>query len=347
MHQWDRRARITRFGGVRLASSLTSLLSSPFDGFAWLWMSITWFLYVAALRLVYTSFGWQSILMWLAPATLYFALLRYDLYPALACLLALTDFKKEQWIRGSVWFGVCIAFKGYALFLLPPLLVFFVNRLGMKRACLLAVVVVAPFVLAHFIAYCLAGMHGVVAPYRYHLRRRLGVESMYAAVVFVGEALGLSASARQGFIGVCSQGAVPIALQVCSAVVAAAFRPRTFEELIHALLFAVVGFVSFAIFWSEQFILWIVAIACFSSRRFVLLATSVMCWVTIVEFPVLFDLWTQHQRAWQGVMYRREWQTVLAVTSALRLVIMTSAVPWGRRWNARESLGLCEGGGRD
>jgi len=335
------------FGGVRLASSLTPLLSSPFDGFAWLWMSITWFLYVVALRLVYTSLGRRSILIWLAPATLYFALLRYDLYPALACLLALMDFRKERWIRGAVWFGVCIAFKGYALFLLPPLFVFLVNRVGMKRACMLAMVALAPFVLGHLIVYRLAGMNGVVAPYRFHLRRRLTDESTYTAVVFVGEMLGLPANVRQGFIGVCSQGVIPIALQVCSAVAAAASRPRTFEELVHALLFAVVGFVSFAVFWSEQFILWIAAIACFSSRRVVLVATSVMCWVTILEFPVLFDLWTEHQREWQGVMYRREWQTVLAVTSVLRLVIMTSAVPWGRPRRARESLGLREEDGSD
>ena len=63
-----------------------------------------------------------AVLAWLAPSPIYFALFRFDLYPAVVTLMFLLAVRRTAYITGAIWLGVAVALKGYAMFLLPRLL---------------------------------------------------------------------------------------------------------------------------------------------------------------------------------------------------------------------------------
>src|SRR5262249_41224794 len=103
------------FAMVRLITSLFGGL----DAFVWRWAALAGVAYVMVLDTVMArASSWLATLAWLAPATIYFALLRYDIYPAAATLLALLAIRRDSYLAGAAWLGLAVALKGYALFLL-------------------------------------------------------------------------------------------------------------------------------------------------------------------------------------------------------------------------------------
>ena len=63
-------------------------------------------------------------------------------------------------------------------------------------------------------------------------------------------------------------------------------RPRSFEDLVNASLFAVLGFMSFSVFYSPQFVLWILPLVCFSGSRVMLIPAILFSWLTYLYFPI-------------------------------------------------------------
>jgi hypothetical protein len=90
------------------------------NGFYSLWILSAWFAYVYAVYRIAFGTTILAALAWLAPGPIYFALLRYDIYPALATLISLFAIRRAHYIRGAAWLGVAAALKGYALFFYPP-----------------------------------------------------------------------------------------------------------------------------------------------------------------------------------------------------------------------------------
>src|SRR5262249_21768521 len=78
-------------------------------------------------------------------------------------------------------------------------------------------------------------------------------------------------------------------LQIVCALAAGAMRPRSFEDLINAFLFALLGFVSFSAFYSPQYLLWILPLICFSSSIIMLISAVLLSWLTYL-FPVSYFL---------------------------------------------------------
>jgi hypothetical protein len=253
-----------------------------FTTFCMLWMAGALSIFAAAVYRIFKEAPSLAVLAWLAPAPIYFAVFRYDIYPALATLMAILAIRREAFYAGAIWFGVAIALKGYALFLIPAYCVFVLHRRNFISSVTVGVLAVAPMILALFATFLLAGSDGMLSSFKFHAYRLLNGESTYDAVNYLFEGSFIPNTPAVRFV---SQ-----LLQIGCALAAAAFRPKNFEQLILAFLFAVVGYISFSVFYSPQYVLWILPIACFSSSRAILILLVAFGWATYCYFPISYNI---------------------------------------------------------
>jgi hypothetical protein len=261
---------------------LSNLVSSGRHGFFALWIASTFFIYY--LCLVYgiaRGAATLVLLAWLAPAPIYFALYRYDLYPALAILISLFAIRRGAYIEAALWLGIASALKGYALFLLPAYCVFIIYQRGLATAIIVGALIVAPMILSLLATFVFAGWEGVIAPFKFHLVRTLNGETTYDAVNYLFNA---------PVTWINKAPWIAHSLQVAVALAAAAARPRQFEDLINSFLLAVLGFISFSVFYSPQYVLWVLPLVYFSSSRAMLITAILFSWLTYLYFPISFDL---------------------------------------------------------
>jgi hypothetical protein len=270
------------FGVVR---AIGAAFGDSLNSFVVVWVAICAAAYAWLLRSVWRDEARRDrlqLLMWLAPAPIYFALWRFDLFPAIATWLALRAASDERFRAGALWLGVAVAFKGYALFLLPAYASYVFARRGAREAITNLVIGGAPFAASLVVVFAFAGYHGVRMPFLFHSGRGLNGESTYDALAgLAGVTLPPS---LWGFVGATQW------LQLAVALGAAALRPKTFDELVRAMLIAVVGFVAFSAFHSPQWMLWVLPVAYFSTSRAILGLAVAYGWVTWLFFPVAFDL---------------------------------------------------------
>lgn len=259
---------------------LSSLAHPGEAAFAYVWLTVAGLVYAWAVSRVAAESSWLATLAWLAPGPIYFALLRFDVYPAVATLLALFAIRREAYIVGALWLGIAVALKGYALCMLPAFCVFIFYQRGLKAAFYCGAIVLAPMALSLIVASLFSGWEGASAPFQQQAARKFNWESTYDAFNYL---VGAQLEAKQMPL-------VPQALQLASGFIAALMRPRTFSDLVNALLFAVLGFMTFSTFYSPQFVLWILPLVCFSDSRLTLTSAIVMSWLTYLYFPIGFDL---------------------------------------------------------
>ena len=238
---------------------LAYLLHPGFYAFKGLWVASAWLVYLWCVYRIVKDIGIFVALAWLAPGPIYFALFRFDLYPAAATLMFLFAIRRTAYMEAAIWLGVAIAFKGYALFMLPTYCVFMVYQRGFTAAAKMGVVAVAPIILSLLVTLSFAGWEGVVAPFKLHAVRTLNDASTYDGINYLFGSPVISNGSAVRWIAQ--------SLQVGCALAAAAMRPRSFEDLVNASLFAVLGFMSFSVFYSPQFVLWILPLVCFSGSR--------------------------------------------------------------------------------
>lgn len=265
-----------------IARWLGNFIYPGFYGFYLVWMVLAGFVYLTLLTGVITRTRKHAVLAWLAPAPIYFALYRFDIYPAAATLMALFAIRRAAYFQGAAWLGVAIALKGYALVFLPAYFVFLVYQRGLATAIKAGVLAVAPTILSLIAIFSFAGWEGVLAPLKFHAVRTLNEASTYAAINYLFRRAVISAGANTKWVAYC--------LQIGCALVAAAMRPRTFEALVNTFLFAVLGFMTFSVFYSPQFILWILPLVCFTDSPIMLLSAICFSWLTYLYFPIARDL---------------------------------------------------------
>lgn len=266
------------FGFVRYLAEILHPLPSSFDSFSWLWMSLAWFIYVWTVYQA-TKISNRALWIWLAPAPLYFTLFRFDIYPALTTFLALLAIRQEKYIRGAFWLGLTIALKGYALFLVPSYLVFIYYKKGFRLALTILAICLTPLILYLITVFAYAGIDGIIQPYSFHLKRSTNLESTYDAIDYLLPlSLGKYLSRLSKW------------LQIATSLLPAVFKPKTFDDLVNAFLFSILGFISFSIFHSPQFVLWIIPIAIFSDFELLKIVAVVYSWVIFIYFPIIFNL---------------------------------------------------------
>jgi hypothetical protein len=311
------------FAACRVVSDFWRPLAAEDTSYALVWIWLAWLVYLAVAHDILTRLGWLALALWLAPGALFFAVFRYDIYPTATTWLALVALRDGRYARGALWVGVTIALKGYALFALPALLVFVMLNRGWGAALKAAVLAVAPFLVANLVVLSFAGFDGMLSPYQFHARRANYGECSLDALYYVMPFL-FSGPPRV-------TGALPGLLQLACAFLAAGMRPRTFDDLVRALLVAVLGFMSFSVFYSPQYCLWILPLACFSRQRSIQRLALAYGWLTFLYFPVYHVIAAQKltmaSAAAAGigvrlVMFRA---CVVAVT-LLRIVMMACAL---------------------
>lgn len=304
---------------IRVVSTRLVVFSDPFVNFSWWWMGF------AALGYGYAAGkfareGWLPLFVWLSPAALYFALFRFDLYPALASMMALLAIRDQRYVRGAAWLGLCIALKGYAAVVLPAFGVFLIYQVGFKKAAALSALAVAPMALSLGLVALYAGSEGVLMPFEFHAGRDYNEESIYVAVDTLLE------GRLKNFLDWMLEARLPFMLQAGFGLLAAALRPKTFEQFVHAFLIAVVGFVTASVFHSPQFALWIIVAAPFTKSRYLLALLAALSWFTYLYFPILFD-WVA--RPEHPAHLRGAFEASILVLVALKLLIILRRKPVG------------------
>lgn len=293
------------FAAVRGVSTLVSGVMSERAAFYWAWISTACCLYLGTLYTVVTRIGTRAVWLWLAPAPLYFGLYRFDLVPAVLTLYALLALRDGRDVRAMMWMGLALATKGYALFFLPSLFVYFHHRHGFVRAVLLAALAAAPWMLGHLLTYAFAGFDGVAMPYRYHAERPVTVESSLGALAYLIGWPGLTTAPVTPHLATL--------LLVLSSLIPAALRPQTFTQLVHALLFTTAGFMSASVFYSPQFVLWVLPMASLSASPWVRGLALAFAWTSYLHFPLLYRTALA--------------QPMFVVGAALRLALALTALP--------------------
>jgi len=309
------------FATVRV---LSDNLWGGLRGYIFVWSWAGWLVYLGMGHLIATRVSKAGLWIWLAPAPLLFAANRFDVYPAAATLLALLALRDGRMLAGALWLGISIALKGYALFLLPAFLIFVLFNRTWRTAFVAAGVSLAPWVLANLVVFSYAGWDGMLSPYRFHAQRTNVGEGTYDAFYYLFSFLFSEHPTISG--------SVPGLLQIICSLAAMALRPRSFDELVNAFLVALIGFMSFSVFYSPQYCLWVVPFACFSRSRSVWLQSVLFGWVTYLYFPA-FHVNGAHKitlattvSAGFGTMRLLVFRACVIAVTVLRFGIMMSAL---------------------
>lgn len=274
-----------------------------------LWVMSSFFVYLYVVYRITKDIKPVAALTWLGPSAIYFALLRYDVYPSLATLMFLFSVRRADFVKGAIWLGTAGALKGYALFVLPAYCVFMIYQRGPAAAIKVGMLAVVPIILALLATLSFSGWEGMIAPFKFHAERALNGETTYAAINYLFGAPVISDGSGARWVA--------RSLQVGSALAAAAMRPKSFSDLVNACLFSILGFMSFSAFYSPQYILWILPFACFSGSPAMLISTICFSWVTYLYFPISYDLQFTHPNLFKAV---------IVAVGVLRLFMMSLAI---------------------
>jgi len=299
------------FAAVRLVSGLVPL-GSDYDRFAWTWMLAGLALYLWTLHRLATRYPRPALLLWLTPSALHFSLYRFDVFAVVPALLAVEALAGGRLRRAALLLGLVTALKGYALFLLPAFLYHAWARRGAREAALAGAVYLAPFALGNLVTLAFSGTDGLLYAYRFHATRTFNGESTWDAAAY---ALGPAVRDAVGRVH-----GLPFALQALGALLALAFRPRTHEALMRAFLFATAVFTSASVFYSPQFVLWLVPFVAEWTTPLASWLVVAFSWVTFVYFPVAY-----FRRAHHPGLFR----AAVVLTAAVRTAVAVAA-PFAR-----------------
>lgn len=200
---------------------------------------------------------WILALSWLAPGILHFALLRFDIYPALATLGMMICLYRKRYRMAGLWIGLGIALKGYPIFLLPVILIYTQRQAGGRALVhfLLPALAIPSLSLLAILAF--AGFEGLLSPFQFHGHRDFNPDSTYTLLRHLLDAP-LHAS---------DMSPLPLVLQALCVVLPLFFRQEDFDELVSALTFTLVSIINFSVFYSPQFAIWLLPIAGLSRDR--------------------------------------------------------------------------------
>ena len=177
------------FGFVRFFSSKVRFLTSDFNNYSLIWIACASVAFVSLLsgaadkKAVPAS--WVPLLI-LAPATIYFSLSRYDIYPAVLSLWGLDYLRKRKWNFAALLFGLCIALKGYALIFIPSFFIFCWYQIGFGPAVIAAAIMLSPTLLSNLAVLVWGGEQALLAPYKLQLFRKFNGESTFDSMAYIG-----------------------------------------------------------------------------------------------------------------------------------------------------------------
>jgi hypothetical protein len=285
------------FGFVRWLSPKMRILNGEFRNFSLLWMAFA----AAALLCLLVCLPkrnvvWRSwlIVLLLAPATVYFSLLRYDIYPAVFCFFGLDCIRRGKWKLGAVLLGFCVALKGYALVLVPALFVFCFFQIGMTEALVVVLIALLPLLTSQLAVFIWGGQEALLAPYKLQVFRGFNGESSFDSLFFLVSRLGVSQPSITKLSTWLLKAHIPKMLQSAVGLGVCLFRPSRFEHFVDAAFLVVLGFITFSPFYSPQYVLWLIPFLFFTADQILLFLGILLAWSSYLYFPVSYQLRSIH-----------------------------------------------------
>lgn len=243
-----------------------------------------------------------ALLMFLPPV-LYFVLNRFDILPALICLLAIKKAQKKQWIFASIFLAIGTFTKWYPLLLFPGVFVyasFQENKLNWKMVLaflLTSMVILLP-------TFIQGGVAAILAPYQFHFAR--GMEYVALPVL-------ISSLLENRLIAPQLLNLLFLFIQLSSPLVCVFLKIYTLDNLVDYGVLCIALFILFSRINSPQWFLWLMPFLILSikDKKDVLLILFYNL-ITYVFFPIVFNSYGNSSFPLK----------VLAVTSYMILVFL-------------------------
>ena len=295
---YSQRGSFARFPGARpyvevpceypmLAAYLFALPYATADAFPGYRTGFTWLMALAigALAFVIAALcrelgrsPWRALGL-LMPATLYFALNRFDAVPALLSCTALLLLLRAHWAGAFALLAAAVLTKAYPVLYLP-LFVVYAFAHGGRTAVARGLGAFAAVIAALSLQLALwAGPAAVLAPFQLQLGRMQNAESLYYLVA--GSIPSLATPVGRGLFTL---------LQLAPAGLVLLARPRTASSVLQWMTAITVSFVLFARFHSPQWLVWITPLALVAARTpWELALIAAIDAVTYAYFPLAYD----------------------------------------------------------
>ena len=298
------------FLGARMLSTLMPKSVDHVRGFQIVWSSMGLLAYGACLSIVSRLPDRNNIRMvtWLTPAVLYYSLFRFDIFVALPIILFMFLVKRNKLLLGSLSLGLAISLKGFAIVLIPALFYFSLSSQGLRVALKCMLIAFAPFFVFNLLIYLNSGYEGLMFAYRFHVDRTFNGESTW-------DAFGLQYLVENIHF-------LPAATVLLFSSYPIWKRPKSFAEFADCAVIAVVGFASSLVFYSPQFVLWIVSISIFSERRYLSALCLALSLVTYGYFPYAADL----RSVIPGRLSWELWSSLVKMCAFIRVAILAVCV---------------------
>jgi hypothetical protein len=264
----------------------------------------------------------EPLVLLLLPASLYFAANRFDIVPAMLMALGLAFLGRKYVAASGVLFGLATLVKLYPVLVAPLVVRYLVGNRREAAVWSLAFALTLGVVLAGTV--WLTGWEATLAPYRFQLSRALG------ALTFFGPVWPES-WAENTLVG----RAVRLGSVVAVVLLLAWTKPANLDGLLRRSAVVLVVFVSFQVFYSPQWILWLMPLLVpLAGRQRDLISLVIgLDLVTYLTFPLVYDSGDSP--------YQAELLTVLVYGRAFFLAVLAGVllraefrIPWRRPWFA-------------
>lgn len=206
----------------------------------------------------------RLVLFLCTPSFYYYSLCRFDIFPALASLIAILLIVDKKHYPGAVVLGLAIGMKWYAMVLVLPLLALQENKLKWLFVVALSTVIFC----FHHILY--VGFENALSTYTFHTDRGTNKESLLYLIIHYHWNDYLPDLLKQTFFILQFFPSIMVALYL--------FRHRckpTQEIIALSAIISILGFMLFARFYSPQWLIWIIPFV-------VLLGDKKILWTYVV-----------------------------------------------------------------
>jgi len=259
---------------------------------------------------------------------------RYDLWPVVLLAAALAAVSASRYRLGALLLGLAIGAKLYPIVLVPLMAVYVLRQGGPREFRVSGGVLVATLAIV-FVPFAVLAPEGFLNPVIFQLGRPLQVESLGAAILFVGHQLfGLSISVEssyglQNVAGGLAQSIklVEGILQIASVVLLWAWfarGPAESARLMTAAAAAVIALIAFDSTISPQYMIWFPAlVALVPGRRgmWAMAGLTLALLLTVKYFPHhYYDLVNNLD---PGVAW-----TILVRDLFLLVLVLVLVLPW-------------------
>jgi uncharacterized membrane protein len=234
---------------------------------------------IGILRAGYTESLWGGAWLLAGPAAAYFVLYRFDVLPAVATAAAFAALGRQRASVAGIALAVAVLLKVYPILLMPVVIRYLWHD---RRSCIRFGLAFAATVSLGFAPLLFGSdFQAIAAPYRFQMTRPVETSlTVYGRLVPVFMASGtLGALFRYGCLAAVM-------------VPAIAFQVTEFEQMLRRSALILLTFASLAVFYSPQWILWLIPLLAplAQTRRNLAWTILALDLINYLTFPCWFHL---------------------------------------------------------